>query len=68
MANSITDNYATSKTMWQENEEGLSESALVFNRCNGGVSIQQEDKWIYVADAAINDFCKTLKEIAKEKP
>lgn len=61
-------NYSTSYTFWQDNEEGLTEAAIIVSRVYGGLLISQEGDGVYISGNEINDFCKLLKKAMGEKP
>jgi hypothetical protein len=68
MANHTENNYKTSMTLWQENEDGCAEHAIVFERCHGGINLQQHNDSVYICDEAIADFIKTLKSVSALTP
>lgn len=68
MSNYTNKNAKISRTFWQDNEEGLSEQAIVIERFHDCIGLQQFNNNIVLTENNVEAFIKQLREVVKEKP
>jgi hypothetical protein len=62
---SVHNNAAESRTIYQDNEEGIAEQAIMLERTIGGVAISQNGNQVYIDETCVKEVCRQMNLIAK---
>lgn len=55
--------------MWQNDpKDGVPEPAILIERYSGTISVTQEGRSVIINDESIEELCRHLRKLLKEKP